>query len=132
MIEFQRVVEWFALVTCLVMGLSHLLQPRVWVEAYAVLHQLGRPGALINGGLSLVPGALFVAAHPAFSGPGIVLTVFGWLLVLKGAICLLAPSLALKSIGKAATGTGRDFVIGGLFLLEVAAAVGYSLLSSRA
>jgi hypothetical protein len=61
-----------------------------------------------------------------------VLSVFGWLLVLKGAICLLAPSLALKSISKAATGTGRGFAIGGMLLLAVAAAVGYSLLSCRA
>jgi hypothetical protein len=123
----ERAVEWFALATCLVIGLSHLLQPRAWVETYAGLHRLGKAGAFINGGLSLLPGALYVAAHPVWSGPAMALTVFGWLLVLKGTICFLAPTLALRGMSKAGAGTGREFVLGGMLLLAFAAVVGYAL-----
>jgi hypothetical protein len=125
----ERAAEWYALVTCVVVGLSHLLQRQAWVETFAALHRLGRPGAFANGGLSLVPGAAFVAAHPVWSGPAVVLTVLGWLMVLKGAICFLAPSLALRSMGKARAGQGREFAVGGLVLLAVAGVLGYVLWS---
>jgi hypothetical protein len=123
----ERAAEWFALVTCLVVGLSHLLQPRAWAEAFAALHRLGKPGAFANGGLSLVPGAAFAAAHPVWSGPAVVLTLLGWLLVLKGAVGFLAPGLALRSMGSAGAGTGRGFAAGGLLLLAVAGVLGYVL-----
>jgi hypothetical protein len=123
----ERAAEWYALVTCLVVGLSHLLQPRAWAEVFAALHRLGKPGAFVNGGLSLVPGAAFVAAHPVWSGPAVVLTLLGWALVLKGALCLLAPGLALRSMGKAGAGEGRGFAVGGLALLAVAGVVSYVL-----
>jgi hypothetical protein len=122
-----RAVEWFALVTWLIIGLSHLLQRAAWAEAFAALHRLGKPGAFANGGLSLIPGAFFVAAHPVWSGPAVVLTMFGWLLILKGAICFLAPNQALRSMGRAGAGNGREFGVGGLVLLVVAGVLGYAL-----
>jgi hypothetical protein len=69
-----------------------MLQPRTWAEVFTALSKLGRPGAFANGGINLVPGAVFVAAHSVWSGPATVLTVLGWLMVLKGAVCLLAAA----------------------------------------
>lgn len=123
----ERAAEWFALVTCAVTGLSHLLQPRAWAEAFAALSRLGRPGAFINGGVNLVPGAAYIATHPVWSGPAVVLTVLGWLLVLKGAVCFLAPDLALRSMARGGAGHGRGFAAGGLVLLGVAGVLGYAL-----
>jgi hypothetical protein len=123
----ERAAEWFALVTCLVVGLSHLMQPQAWAEAFAALHRLGKPGAFTNGGLSLLPGAVFVTTHPVWSGPAMVLTLLGWLLVLKGAVCFLAPELALRGMGRAGAGKGREFTGGGLLLLAVAGVLGYVL-----
>jgi hypothetical protein len=122
-----RAAEWYALITFLVVGLSHLLHPRAWAEVFASLHRLGRPGAFVNGGLSLIPGAAFVAAHPVWSGPATVLTLVGWLLVLKGAICLLAPDIALRGMRRAGSGTGRAFVAGGVLCLAAAGLLGYVL-----
>jgi len=123
----ERAAEWYGLVTCLVVGLSHLLHPRVWAEAFAVLHRLGRPGAFANGGLSLVPGAAFVAAHPVWSGPAVVFTLLGWALVVKGSLCFLAPGVALRGMGRAGAGRGREFSMGGMMLLAVAGVLGYVL-----
>jgi hypothetical protein len=124
------VAEWYALITCLVVGLSHLLHPQAWAEVFTALHRLGKPGAFANGGVNLVTGAAFVAAHPVWSGPAAVLTLLGWALVLKGAICFLAPSLALRSMGRAGAGHGRAFGAGGLLLLAIAGALGYVLWAS--
>lgn len=123
----ERAVEWFALVTSAVVGLSHILQPRAWAEAFAALHRLGRPGAFVNGSLNLVPGAVFVAAHPVWSGPAVVLTLLGWGLVLKGAFNFLAPSLALRGMAKVGAFRGHQFAVAGLVLLALAGVLGYVL-----
>ena len=123
----ERAVEWFAVVTCAVMGLSHLLQPQAWGETYAAMHRLGRPGAFLNGGLSLLPGAVFVAGHWVWSGPAMVLTIFGCLLVLKGTLCFLAPNLALRSMSQASENPTTKFATAGVFSLCIAAAIGYVL-----
>lgn len=127
MIWTREAALWFALITCTIIGLSHILQPRAWADVYARLHRLGKPGAFINGGLSLSPGALYVGLQPGSWWPAVVLTVFGWLLVIKGAICFLAPSLALRSMGRAGEGTGRGFVAAGVILLCIAAVAGRAL-----
>lgn len=127
MLRVQRSAEWFALVTCVVVGLSHLLQPKAWAEVFAALQRLGRPGAFANGGLSLVPGAAIVATHRVWSGPAVVLTLLGCLLVLKGAVCFLAPGVALRGMGRAGAGRGREFVAGGVMLLAVAGVLSYVL-----
>ena len=123
----ERAVEWYALVTCVVVGLSHILQPRAWAEAFAALHRLGRPGAFATGGLNLAHGAVFVAAHPVWSGPAAVLTLLGWALVLKGAVNFLAPGLALRGMARAGAFRAHQFAAGGLVLLALAGTLGYAL-----
>jgi hypothetical protein len=123
----ERAAQWYAFVTCLVAGLSHLLQRRAWSEVFAGLARLGRPGAFANGGLSLVPGAAIVATHSVWSGPAVVLTLLGWLMVVKGAIYFLLPELGLRSMARAGAGDGREFVIGGVLLLAVAGVLGFVL-----
>jgi hypothetical protein len=121
----EQTVEWFVLATSLVVGLSHLLYPGDWGAAFAALHRAGRPGAFANGGMSLVPGAAIVAGHPVWTGPAVVLTVLGWLLIAKGVACFLAPDLALVSMGRGSS--GRGFRAAGGFLLALSAWTGYCL-----
>src|SRR5690242_8494776 len=94
----EQAVEGFVAITALILGASHLLRPNDWVETFRVLHCAGRPGAFFNGALSLVPGAVVVAGHGGWSWPGTLITAFGWLLILKGLICFLAPDKALRSM----------------------------------
>ena len=51
----ERSVEWFVAVTALIVGASHLLRPKDWADTFRQLHECGRPGAFINGALTLVP-----------------------------------------------------------------------------
>lgn len=126
-VDMQRAVEWYALVTFLVIGTSHLLHPRAWVDVFEQLHRQGVPGAFINGTISLVTGAVFIAAHPVWSWPAVVLTVLGWAMVIKGTICFVLPHVALRSMGSRAASDGRSFVAAGVVCLGLAAFTGYIL-----
>ena len=121
----ERAIEWFVALTSLIIGASHILRAGAWVEVYGLLHRNGRPGAFANGALHLVPGAAVVAGHGAWSWPGGVLTAFGWVLVVKGLICFLAPDWALRSMARAPSRSG--FVVAGVVLLVVGAWAGYCL-----
>ena len=121
----ERAVEWFVALTSLTVGASHIVRADAWVEVYGALHRGGRPGAFVNGALSLATGAAVVAGHGAWSWPGGVLTAFGWLLVAKGVMCFLAPDVALRSMERAPSRAG--FVAAGVMLLAVGAWAGYCL-----
>jgi hypothetical protein len=122
----EQAIEWFVAVTSLIVGLSHLLRPADWAEAYRQLHQGGRPGAFVNGGLHLVAGAAIVAGHGSWVWPGAVLTAFGWLLVAKAIVCFLAPGLALRSMERGSR-SPRGFVGAGVLLLVIGAWACYCL-----
>jgi hypothetical protein len=121
----ERAIEWFVALTSLTIGASHIVRADAWVEVFGLLHRNGRPGAFVNGALSLVTGAAVVAGHGAWSWPGGVLTAFGWLLVVKGVSCFLAPDLALRSMARAPSRAG--FVVAGVMLLMVGVWAGYCL-----
>jgi uncharacterized protein YjeT (DUF2065 family) len=91
----EHAIQVFAGISFLAIGLSHLLQPLAWVEWFSKLRSLGRPGAFAEGLAILNFGALIVAFHNAWSGPGVVLTVIGWAHVLKGLVRFLAPTAIL-------------------------------------
>jgi hypothetical protein len=71
----ERAVEWFVAVTSAVVGLSHLLRPGDWADAFRRLHECGPPGAFVNGGLTLAGAAGIVAGHGSWAWPGAVLAV---------------------------------------------------------
>jgi hypothetical protein len=122
----ESAVEWIVAVTAAVVGVSHLIRPSDWAVAFGQLHRCGRPGAFINGALSLIPGAMIIAGHRGWQWPGAVVTAFGWALVLKAAICFLTPDKALRSM-EFGSRSPRSFVVAGLLLLTVAGWSGYCL-----
>ncbi len=108
----------FIAITALAVGASHLALPHDWAAAYRQLHGCGRTGALVIGLVSLLVGAAIVAGHPSWVWPGALLTGFGWLLVAKGVLCLLAPELALRSMDRGAD-SPRGFRLAGIFCLFI-------------
>jgi len=44
----ERAAEWYVIVTCIIIGLSHILHPGAWPDAFAALHRLGEPGAFVK------------------------------------------------------------------------------------
>lgn len=114
----EAAVEWYLAVTALAVGASHSLRPRDWCAAFRQLHACGRPGAFVNGGLTLAVGAAVLGGHGSWAWPGAPLTAFGWLLVAKGSVSLLAPDKALRSMARGADRPG-GFVAAGLAAVAV-------------
>jgi hypothetical protein len=96
--DVPSAVQTIMLISCGLMGLSHLLQPRLWSEFFAHLGERGRFGLIANQFLNAAPAAIIVSLHQVWSGPAIVLTLYGWLLLLKSCIGLLLPELGMRSL----------------------------------
>ena len=125
----EQATEVFAAVYLFVVGLSHLLQPQVWVEFFAWMREKGRAGMLVEGLMSLGFGALIVAFHNVWSGLAVVLTLIGWGQVLKGTLRLVAPQLSLRVYQRMTPERAWLFRVGGVFALALSGLLAYVALS---
>lgn len=121
----EKAIQGFAAINFLLMGLSHVLRHRAWAELFILLHRQGRAGALAHGTLSLFTGSLIVAFHNNWSGLACVLTVTGWLNVLKSIITLIAPDVELRSLARVRLDNSRIFVGPGAVMMVLGAVFAY-------
>lgn len=117
----EKAVQIFAAVSFLVIGLSHMLQPRVWVEFFSKLRELGRLGAFAEGFISLNFGAVIVSFHNVWSGPEVVLTLIGWGQVLKAPFRFTAPEASLRVYEKIRPERAWQFRVAGAFAVALSA-----------
>jgi hypothetical protein len=115
----ERAVEIFAAVNFLVVGLSHVLHPKVWAGFFMRLAIRGAPGVWIPAFLSLGFGSLIVAFHNVWSGIPLILTLYGWSQVLKALLYFAAPRVGLRVLQRVREDRAGEFRIAGylLFLL---------------
>ena len=113
----EQATQVFAAISLLVIGLSHLGQPKAWVAFYQDLTGRGTAGVFLEGFLVLNFGAIIVAFHNVWQGPAIVLTLIGWAQVLKGVGRFLAPQLGLRVMHRATPERAWYFQIGGVIAL---------------
>ena len=123
----ERAVEIFALVHLILLGASHIWKRDASAEFFIVLAEKGRTGVFFHGFLSLWFGSVVVGFHPVWSGPGIVLTLFGWLLVLKAAHCFLFPEAALRSLQRVSPANAHRFIPVGVIYFGISATVAWAL-----
>ena len=119
-------VQFITLLLCLVMGLSHLLRPGIWVRFFTLLADKGMSGVIVQGLVSAPPAALIVVLHEVWYGPALVVTILGWMLMAKVWVGLLLPEKGLRSL-KLARDNERGFRFAGVVLLFVAASAGLAL-----
>ena len=131
MTPMERAVELFAVVHFTVVGLSHLLRPRVWVDFFTRLHSWGHTGVFAHGFLSLGFGSVVVAFHNVWSGLPIVLTVVGWLYLVKAGLCFLLPETQMKTLGRVSQKRAWELMVPGAAYLVLAIVMGYSLLATQ-
>ena len=79
--------RWCCMLTCV----SHIAAPRAWVRLFDGVRAQGEAAGLINAAIHLPLGLMIAAFHPVWSWPGVVVTLLGWALVLKGAVHLVFP-----------------------------------------
>ena len=119
-------VQFIMAATAGVMGLSHILQPKMWVDFFGRLHQQGESGVVTRVMIELWPAILIVAFHQVWSGPGIVLTIYGWMLSLKIVIGLVAPQIGVRGLAMSQRGDWR-FQVAGVILLAISVCAAWAL-----
>ena len=115
----EQAIQQYAAISFLVIGLSHLVQPRGWVAFYQALAARGTPGVFLEGFLSLSFGAIIVGFHNVWRGPAVVLTLIGWGQVFKGASRFVAPQLGLRMMQRMTPERAWLFQAGGVLALLV-------------
>jgi hypothetical protein len=115
-----RAVQIYAAVHFAIIGLSHVAVPLAWVELFKLFRAQGRPGVFAHGFLGLFFGAVIVAWHDVWSWPDVVLTIVGWLYVIKAASCFLTPSLQSASLARVSPQRALELRAAGAAYLLVA------------
>jgi hypothetical protein len=123
----ERSVEAFAIVWFGVFGLSHLLQPRAWVDFFTLLQSKGESGAFVDGFLNLPVAALIIGFHHDWSGIPLVLTLVGWALLIKSLLRFCAPKVALRAMARVSTERAWEFQAAGAGFVALAGLLGYGL-----
>jgi hypothetical protein len=124
----ERTIELLACVHFLIIGLSHLMQPRAWVEFFVVLRAQGNVGVFANSFLSLWFGSIIVVGHNVWSGWPIILTVIGWAQLIKAGVGFVAPAVSMRGMQRVSMERAWEFQIAGAIFLVLSGAMAYLLL----
>ena len=105
----------------LLLGLSHLLQPRFWVRFFEVVRATGVAGAIIAM-YTLPPGLVLIVGHNIWvRGWAVFLTFAGWLMTIKSAIYLVMPSAAERMLERKVAKSKLSFQVVGALMAVVGA-----------
>jgi uncharacterized protein YjeT (DUF2065 family) len=115
----EQAAQVFAAIGFLVIGLSHLSQPKSWVAFYQDLAARGNTGVFLEGFLLLNFGAFIVAFHNVWEGPAIVLTLIGWAQILKAVGRFVFPHVGLRLMQRVSPERAWHFRIGGVGALVI-------------
>lgn len=122
----ERAAEVFAVVNLAVIGVSHIAQPKVWVEFFTLLRERGHAGVFFNGMLSLIFGSILVAFHNVWTGLPMIVTVLGWGQVVKGLLSLVAPPIGLKKMMRVSLDRAWEFQAVGAIFVVLAALIAWT------
>lgn len=121
----ERAIEVFAGLNFLIIGLSHLARPHVWVDFFIWLRGKGHAGVFVNGFLSLGFGAIIVAFHNVWSGWAMVLTIMGWAQVLKALLSFVFPQIGMRTLERVSHERAWEFMVAGAVFAPLGGALVY-------
>jgi hypothetical protein len=121
-------VEKLTALFFLVTGLSHIFQPRVWVNFFIMLRGKGEVGSFLNGLVHLPLGAFILAFHNVWHGIPMIVTIIGCGLVVKSTLYFVFPRFGLRMLGTISMERWWHFVVAGVMSVAVAGLIMYPLL----
>jgi len=113
----ELAVQKLAIVNFLVIGLSHIIQPRAWAQFFIDIREKGATGSFIIAFMHFPFGALIVTFHNVWHGLPMILTFIGYASVLKGLVYFIFPKRGLKSLSRVSLEKSWEFVAGGVLSL---------------
>jgi len=126
----ERAVQIYAIINLTVIGISHVVRPRAWVDFFVFLRERGETGVYAVALLNLIFGSIIVAFHNVWSGIPLVLTVLGWANVVKALMYFVFPALGLRRLQSLSQERAYLVVGSGILFLLLAGVLGYHLWST--
>ncbi|MBV9209980.1 MAG: hypothetical protein JOZ52_05095 [Acidobacteria bacterium] len=121
-------IQKLAVLAFLVIGLSHILQSRLWAQFFIGLSEMGAIGSFISAFIHFPLGALVVAFHNVWKGIPLILTLIGYSLVVKSLIYFLFPSVGLKSMQRVSLERSWEFVLAGIAAVGISCLLAFALI----
>lgn len=120
-------IEKLVAISFLVIGVSHILQPRAWVEFFIRFRDKGAVGSLQLGVFHLPLALLIVSFHNVWQGLPLVVTIIGWAQLLKSLLYLTYPKHGLRMLSTISVERSWQFIVGGVFSLALSGVIFFSL-----
>jgi uncharacterized protein YjeT (DUF2065 family) len=120
-------VEKLTALFFLVTGLSHIVQPRVWIRFFTMLREKQEVGSLLNGLVHFPLGAFIVAFHNVWHGIPMIVTVIGWGLVIKSTMYFTYPRHGLRMLSTVSLERSWQFVVAGVISVALAGLILYPI-----
>ena len=125
----EEAIEKLAVICFFLIGVSHIFQPKVWVDFFIGIREKGEVGAFINAFIHFPLGAFIVAFHNVWYGIPLILTLLGYGLLIKGFINFVFPKIGLKTLERVSPKKSWEFVAAGSVSVGIALLILYSLLN---
>ena len=122
-------VTKLAVICFFVIGVSHIVQPRVWTQFFMDMRSKGEVGSFLNALLHFPLGVVIVSFHNVWHGLPMVLTLIGWGLVLKSFIYFGFPRHGAKMLGRISMERSWGFAVAGVFSLGISGFLMFVLLT---
>ena len=111
-----KIVQAVVAPAFLLMGLSHLLQPRIWVRFFEVVRATGAAGMIIPM-YTLPLGLVLIVGHNVWVWDWpVLLTIAGWGMTIKSALYLLIPGFADRVLERNIAKSPRSYQVAGAFI----------------
>jgi len=120
-------IEKLVAISFLVIGLSHIFQPRAWVRFFIGLRDKGEVGSILNGLLHFPIGALIVSFHNVWHGIPMVVTIVGWGLVIKSLLYMTYPKHGMRMLSQVNEERSAGFVVAGVLAVGLSGLIAFSL-----
>jgi hypothetical protein len=121
-------IQKLVAISYLVIGLSHIIQPRVWTKFFIMWREKGEVGSFLSGLLHFPMGVLIVSFHNVWHGIPLIVTIMGWGLVIKGFIYLTYPKHGMRVLARVSMERSWEFVVAGAMAVALSGVIMYPLL----
>ena len=128
----ELAIERLVALCCIVIGLSHLVQPRAWAELFIAWREKGDVGVFYTAMLHFSFGALIVAFHNVWHGLPIIVTLLGWGWTIKGTLYLTYPKHGRRMLARVSLDRAWEFAVAGAVLIVIGGVITYSLVGRGA
>ncbi len=119
-------MEMLAAVAFLVIGLSHIAQPRGWAEFFVRLRREGVAGIFAVALMTLPMGVMIVSFHNDWTGLPAILTVIGWGFCAKCLVYLVFPRAGMAALARISVDKPNKFVAAGVMLVALSGTCWFS------